>query len=92
MKGSYVLKLTTNTKHQDSYEEAEGFRGQFANGRRGAKTVVDALFLMHPTRVDQEDDINVDDIPEFMKKSCSLPWTSLEIRKLPAQTAYQPRL
>ena len=29
-----------------------------------AKTVVDALFPMHPTRLDQEDDISVDDIPE----------------------------
>ena len=26
-----------------------------------AKTVVDALFPTHPRRVDQEDDINVDD-------------------------------
>ena len=57
-----------------------------------AKTVVDALFPTHLTRVDQEDDINVDNIPDFTQEELFAAVDSLRNKKLPAQTAYQPRL
>ena len=48
-----------------------------------AKTVVDALFPTHPTRLDQEDDISVDDIPDFTQEELFTAVDSLRNKKAP---------
>ena len=50
---------------------------------RQAKTVVDALFPMHPARLDQEDDISVDDIPDFTQEQLFAAVVSLRNKKAP---------
>ena len=48
-----------------------------------AKTVVDALFPVHPTRVDEEDDMSVDDVPDFTEEELFIAVDSLRNKKAP---------
>ena len=57
-----------------------------------AKTVVDVLFPVHPTRMDEEDDINVDDVPDFTEEELFVAVDSLMNKKAPGPDGIPTRL
>ena len=47
------------------------------------KTVFNALYPVHPTRLDQEDDFSVDDMPDFSQEELFIAIDSLRSKKAP---------
>ena len=64
-------------------KKLRGFIAGSLMDEKKAKTVVDALFPVHPTRLDKKDDINVDDVPDFTEKELFVAVGSLRNKKAP---------
>ena len=64
-------------------KKLRGFAASSLMDEEEARTVVDALFPMHPTRIDQEEDIRVTEIPDFTQEELFAAVDSLRNKKAP---------
>ena len=57
-----------------------------------AKIVVDALFPVHPTIVDEEHDMNVDDVPDFTEEELFVAVDSLRNKNAPGSDGISAKI